>query len=206
MSPSILAARLQRYGEPVRFRLRAGFKSGPGSERIDGVPGSVMSKQTKKHQDVHTITDAHEAHSAEMHSRMVKYSISMGIRFICLVLIFFVEGWMVWILIAGAVFLPYIAVIIANAGSDNTLGHSDALLDQAPIAELEAGPMERGGAESDAAESAVLQGEVLDPENEAGPPGPASPTTEPTAVEPTPVNPPGDPMSRAPKNEVPPTV
>lgn len=169
-----------------------------------------MSKQTKKQQDVHNITDAHEAHSADMHSRMVKYSISMGIRFVCLVLIFFVDGWMVWVLIAGAVFLPYFAVIIANAGSDNTLGHSESLLDHAPVAELEAGPMEPDGADT-----AVLQGEVLDPENEAGPPGTASPTTEPTAVEPT-VKPPGAPTNRAPtngapmngapKNEVPPTV
>ncbi|WP_267275128.1 DUF3099 domain-containing protein [Arthrobacter sp. CDRTa11] len=109
--------------------------------------------------EVHSITDAAAAHSEDMHERMVKYALAMGIRMVCLILIFVVDGWFKIVMVAGAVFLPWIAVVIAN-GSDKAEIHSDSLLDSAPLAELE-----RGVAESPADEdpvSPVLQGEVID--------------------------------------------
>lgn len=93
-----------------------------------------------------------------MHKRMVKYALAMGIRMVCLILIFVVDGWFKLIPVAGAVFLPWIAVIIAN-GSDLAEAHSDLLLDSAPLAELEA-PADP--ARSDEPGSAVLQGELID--------------------------------------------
>jgi hypothetical protein len=40
----------------------------------------------------------------------------MGIRMACVVAAVFVgPGWLRWLAIAGAVFLPYIAVVMANA-------------------------------------------------------------------------------------------
>ncbi len=86
--------------------------------------------------EVHSITDAAGAHSEDMRQRMIKYAVAMGIRMVCLVLIFVVDGWFKIIAVAGAVFLPWIAVIIAN-GNDKAEGHSDSLLDSAPLAELE---------------------------------------------------------------------
>ena len=68
-----------------------------------------MSKQTRQSRhdtDVHSISDVQESHTDEMRSRMIRYSVSMGIRMICFILVFFVEGWMVWVMIAGAVLLP----------------------------------------------------------------------------------------------------
>lgn len=124
-----------------------------------------MSKQIRRGpdvptNDVHNITDARVAHSDEMRLRMIKYSVSMGIRMVCLVLVFFVEGWLQWVVIAGAVFLPYFAVIIANGGSDTSnLQHSDALLNQAPAHELES----RGAYAPESGEG-VLQGELIDDE------------------------------------------
>lgn len=98
-----------------------------------------LSHQSKRRPEIHNISDAREAHSDEMRQRMIKYSVSMGIRMICLILVFVVEGWLQWVMIAGAVFLPYFAVIIANGGSDTSnLAHSDSLLDRAPAPELEA--------------------------------------------------------------------
>lgn len=116
-----------------------------------------MNKQPQPNTGVHNITDAREAHSDEMRSRMIKYSISMGIRMVCLILVFVVDGWLQWVMIAGAVFLPYFAVIIANGGSDTSdLKHSEALLDQAPLPELEApGPVEHQSGHD------VLQGEII---------------------------------------------
>ncbi|SJN27282.1 hypothetical protein FM119_05530 [Mycetocola reblochoni REB411] len=46
---------------------------------------------------------------------MRTYSIMMAIRLVCLFALLFVRGWWVWICVAGAVFLPYIAVMLANA-------------------------------------------------------------------------------------------
>jgi hypothetical protein len=45
---------------------------------------------------------------------MIKYSLTMGIRFVCVVLCVFARGWWLAVFACGAVFLPYIAVVIAN--------------------------------------------------------------------------------------------
>jgi hypothetical protein len=52
---------------------------------------------------------------------MKRYLISMAIRTVCVVLAVFVGGPMRWVFIAGAVFLPYIAVIMANAVGERRL-------------------------------------------------------------------------------------
>ncbi|MCI0140940.1 DUF3099 domain-containing protein [Arthrobacter bambusae] len=114
---------------------------------------------------VHSITDAAAAHSDDMRERMIKYAVAMGIRLVCLILIFVVDGWFKIIAVAGAVFLPWIAVVIAN-GSDKAEVHSDALLDYVPAVELEASPAEEG--EPPAAPVTVLQGELIDDDAGSG--------------------------------------
>ncbi|GAA1444419.1 hypothetical protein GCM10009617_21260 [Leifsonia poae] len=49
---------------------------------------------------------------------MIKYSVAMGVRVLCIIAIPFCPGlW--WIIPAiGAVFLPYFAVVVANVASD----------------------------------------------------------------------------------------
>ncbi|WP_372699312.1 DUF3099 domain-containing protein [Arthrobacter sp. JSM 101049] len=65
------------------------------------------------------ITDADEARSADMHSRTVKYTISMSVRLACFIAAFFVHGWLQVVMLVLAVILPYFAVIVANAsGAD----------------------------------------------------------------------------------------
>ncbi len=119
--------------------------------------------------EVHSITDAATAHSDEMRQRMIKYAIAMGIRMICLILIFVVDGWFKLIPVLGAVFLPWVAVVIAN-GSDKAEIHSDSLLDYAPRAELDApATAETAGtaaADDDDASATLLQGELIDDEND----------------------------------------
>jgi hypothetical protein len=107
--------------------------------------------------EVHSITDAGAAHSAEMRQRMIKYALAMGIRMVCLVMIFVVDGWFKIIAVAGAVFLPWIAVVIAN-GDDKAEAHSDLLLDSAPLAEIESPPAPFDDGEPG---SEVLQGELI---------------------------------------------
>jgi hypothetical protein len=115
--------------------------------------------------EVHSITDAASAHSEEMRQRMIKYAVAMGIRMVCLILIFVVDGWFKVLPVIGAVFLPWVAVIIAN-GSDKAEIHSDALLDYVPMIELEA-PEAAGGRSAGAedAASTLLQGELIDEED-----------------------------------------
>ncbi|MBT2531275.1 DUF3099 domain-containing protein [Arthrobacter sp. ISL-48] len=111
---------------------------------------------------VHSITDAAAAHSEDMRKRMIKYALAMGIRLVCLILIFVVDGWFKIVMVAGAVFLPWIAVIIANGG-DKAESHSDSLLESAPLAELE-GP--EWTTEEDGGTSTVVQGELIDDDDD----------------------------------------
>ena len=48
---------------------------------------------------------------------MLKYSIAMGIRLVCLVCMLFAQGWWLFVFAAGAICLPYIAVVLANVGA-----------------------------------------------------------------------------------------
>lgn len=120
--------------------------------RVPGDPDEFSG-----HPEVHSITDAAAPHSEDIRDRMIKYAVAMSIRMVCIILIFVVDGWFKILAVAGAVFLPWIAVVIAN-GSDMAEVHSDALLDHVPAAELE------GSASDDAADPApmtVLQGELV---------------------------------------------
>jgi hypothetical protein len=46
--------------------------------------------------------------------RMVRYSVAMGVRMLCFILIFLVPGWWKLVFAFGAILLPYFAVVIAN--------------------------------------------------------------------------------------------
>jgi hypothetical protein len=129
-------------------RLTDGTGTGPEDERTSDDP------------EVHSITTAAPGHSEDMHKRMVRYATAMGIRVVCIILLFFLDGWLKLLAVAGAVFLPWVAVVIANA-QDTAETTSDVLLDAPPPAELEAG---RGTSRED---DVVLSGEVVDDADES---------------------------------------
>ena len=64
-----------------------------------------------------SITTLASSPDADRRARMVKYSITMGIRFVCIIAMLFVEGWWLVLCAAGAIVLPYFAMIIANVAS-----------------------------------------------------------------------------------------
>jgi hypothetical protein len=72
--------------------------------------------QEPRKQQVFSITSAAESQSEDRHRREKRYAISMGIRTVCFVAAVIVSGPLRWVLIAGAVFLPYTSVVLANAG------------------------------------------------------------------------------------------
>ena len=65
----------------------------------------------KQQQSITTLPLSPEA---ERRSRMIKYSIAMSIRVLCVIGLLFARGWWLAVFAAGAIFLPYIAVVLAN--------------------------------------------------------------------------------------------
>jgi predicted tellurium resistance membrane protein TerC len=63
----------------------------------------------------------------ERKQRMIRYSIAMGIRTICIVLGVFTTGIWMWLFFAAAIFLPYFAVVVANAQGPSTKKQSSAI-------------------------------------------------------------------------------
>lgn len=60
------------------------------------------------------ITEIPLSPERERRARMIRYSIAMGIRVVCIFLCLVTPGWWLIIPAAGAIFLPYVAVVIAN--------------------------------------------------------------------------------------------
>jgi Mn2+/Fe2+ NRAMP family transporter len=66
--------------------------------------------------DAVRITTARSSAADDMRTRQRRYAISMTIRTVCFLAAVFVgDGVLRWILVAAAVFLPFLAVVIANA-------------------------------------------------------------------------------------------
>ncbi len=78
------------------------------------------------------ITDAQDSTSAELSRRQKRYVITMLFRLACFIAIFFVPGVWRWVLGAAAVFLPYIAVILANQADTRRRG-GPAKVEPAPV-------------------------------------------------------------------------
>ena len=68
--------------------------------------------------EVYRITSAAGAQSADMQQRAVRYLVSMGVRTVCVVLVIVVPGPLRWVFAVGAIALPYIAVVAANAAGE----------------------------------------------------------------------------------------
>ncbi len=75
-----------------------------------------MVLRRSRDQGVPSITRARPSHSDEMDQRISRYLISMGIRTVCFILVVVIDGPARWAFAAAAVFLPYLAVVMANAG------------------------------------------------------------------------------------------
>jgi hypothetical protein len=63
------------------------------------------------------ITSARTSHSDDLRGRQNRYLLSMAIRTACVVLAVVFDGYLRWGFIVGAVLLPYVAVVMANAGA-----------------------------------------------------------------------------------------
>ncbi|CAN5499947.1 hypothetical protein BH10ACT6_BH10ACT6_06990 [soil metagenome] len=50
---------------------------------------------------------------------MIKYAMMQAIRVVCIIACLFVTGWWILIPAVGAIFLPYVAVVVANSLQQN---------------------------------------------------------------------------------------
>jgi hypothetical protein len=93
------------------------------------------------------ITTATAGHSADLRHRQRRYLVSMGIRTLCFVLavVFMGVTWLMWVFIVASFALPYVAVVMANAGSAPETGELDAVGPDPSLRGLEA---PRGGSDS----------------------------------------------------------
>lgn len=74
------------------------------------------------HPDIQSVTDAPGSAAEDQGARMRRYFTAMGLRGVCFVLAIVTTGWLRWTFVTGAVVLPYIAVVLANAVGPSTTG------------------------------------------------------------------------------------
>lgn len=86
-----------------------------------------------KAQQVISITSARRALSEDVDDRNMRYLFSMTIRTVCVIAAAIVPGWWKWVFAAGAVVLPMLAVLMANAGREPA-GKIDQLAEVEPSA------------------------------------------------------------------------
>jgi threonine/homoserine/homoserine lactone efflux protein len=80
-------------------------------------------------EEIHDITSAQQGLSDELPGRARRYFIAMMIRTASFIAAVILPSPFRWIALAGAVFLPYFAVVIANAGRESIAPGSAVLRD-----------------------------------------------------------------------------
>ena len=90
--------------------------------------------------EVVSITGARSGLSEDISGRTRRYLISMGIRTVCVVGAVIATGPLRWVLVAGAVLLPYIAVVVANAGRESVAPDGPDAITPEQVPGLTAGP------------------------------------------------------------------
>jgi len=117
--------------------------------------GGPVTSSGEEPAEVYRITGAVQSRSADLDRRINRYLASMAVRTACVVLIFVVHGPARWVFAVGAVFLPYVAVLLANTGDRR---HGTA---PAPVEHRALGTA-AGGAPAAPAVPEVLIGTVID--------------------------------------------
>jgi Flp pilus assembly protein TadB len=75
----------------------------------------MAKRHATEDEQVVIVTDAAPGHSEDLNSRIVRYAWMMSIRIVCFVLAVLTPSPWRWLFVVGAVFLPYVAVVMANA-------------------------------------------------------------------------------------------
>jgi len=115
----------------------------------------------KQQQSITTLPPSPEA---ERRTRMIKYTIAMSIRVLCIIGLVFAKGWWLAVFAAGAIFLPYFAVVLANVQGS---GRQRAVLRPGGIVRRTPPPTGTPTAERPDSETAETTAEATDDERGA---------------------------------------
>ena len=103
----------------------------------------------RKEPEAVRITSATRSHSDDVGARQRRYLISMGIRTACfLAAVFSIGHWYLWIFLAASLVLPYIAVVLANAGASPDVGEMEATGPDPSLPQIEPGTEPRKDADT----------------------------------------------------------
>ncbi len=109
---------------------------------------------------VPSITSAPEPLADDQARRMRRYLFQMGFRVVCFLGAYLASGWLRWSLVVIAVVIPYIAVVLVNAGRDK-VEYDTSIVTPGDPKQLPAAPVDLG---ADGAHTVVV-----DPEPDPGP-------------------------------------
>ena len=80
--------------------------------------GRQRAMNRREKPEVFSVTSAPESPAAERDERARRYIIAMSIRIACFCGVWLVHGWLRLVMVILMVILPYVAVVIANAGRE----------------------------------------------------------------------------------------
>ena len=109
-----------------------------------------MGHADRGRSQVHMVTQARRSLSEDISFRQRRYLLMMGVRALCFIIavVMFVNhlGWLTVIPAAGAIFIPYFAVVFANGGREpsNTRGFME-YHPNLPVTRDPAGPSSENG-------------------------------------------------------------
>jgi hypothetical protein len=86
--------------------------------RLSRLTPARLRRRASAQEPVYQITSARPGVRDDVDSRTRRYLFSMGIRTACVLGAVVAGGWLRWVLLAGALVLPYVSVVFANAGRE----------------------------------------------------------------------------------------
>jgi hypothetical protein len=106
------------------------------------VTGMGKSRGSKGKVEVVRITGARSSLTDDVRGRQRRYMIAMAVRTLCVILavVLWKESRIIAIIaLAGGIFIPYLAVVFANAGRENAPNLPDTFIGHQPQPMLEPG-------------------------------------------------------------------
>jgi hypothetical protein len=91
-----------------------------GSSALLGrlVPPRLRRRSAAAPEPIYQITSARRGVRDDVDYRTRRYLFSMGVRTVCFLGAVIADGWLRWVLVAGALVLPYLSVVFANGGRE----------------------------------------------------------------------------------------